>query len=85
MKIPVRVPDVVRSLVGSGVMAAVAFFCNRAGCPIYGGRRLSAARRFLNISGSTAWVLAQPTSERGRLTDFHVSGFVSQTVGLKGD
>jgi hypothetical protein len=39
----------------------------------------------LNITGSTAWVLAQPTSERGWLSDFHVSGFVSQTIGLKGD
>jgi hypothetical protein len=39
----------------------------------------------LEITGSTAWVLAQPTSERGWLSDFHVSGFVSQTIGLKGD
>ena len=46
MKIPVRVSDVVRGLAASGVMAAVAAFCNRAGCPIDGGRRLSAARRF---------------------------------------
>ena len=26
----------------------------------------------LNIAGSTAWVLAQPTSERGRLSDLYV-------------
>ena len=85
MKIPGRVSDVVRSLAGSGVMAAVAFFFTRAGCPIDGGPRLGSTRQFTQHNGSTAWVLAQPTSERGWLSDFHVSGFMSQTIGLKGD
>ncbi len=51
MKIPGRVSDVVRSLAGSGVMAAVAFFFARAGCTIDGGRRLSSARRFAQHNG----------------------------------
>ena len=46
MSIPGRASDVVRSLAGSGVMAAVAFFCTRAGYPIKGGRRLGSTRRF---------------------------------------
>ena len=51
MKIPGRVSDVVRSLAGSGVMAAVAFFFTRAGCPIDGGRRLSSTRQFTRNNG----------------------------------
>ena len=52
MKIPGRVSDVVRSLAGSGVVAAVAFFFTRAGCPIInGGRRLSSTRQFAQHNG----------------------------------
>ncbi len=51
MKIPGRVSDVVRSLAGSGVVAAVAFFFTRAGCPIDGGRRLSSTRQFTQNNG----------------------------------
>jgi hypothetical protein len=36
----------------------------------------------LNITGSTAGVTPQPSAERGWLSDFHVSGFVSQTFGM---
>jgi hypothetical protein len=46
VKIPGRVSDVVRSLAGSGVVAAVAFFCTRASCSIDGGRRVGSARQF---------------------------------------
>jgi hypothetical protein len=69
--IPGRVSDVVRSLAGSGVAAAVASFCLRAGCSVDSGWHLSQPANSLNITGSTAWVLAQPTSERA------VSGFVN--------
>ena len=51
MKIPGRVSDVVRSLAGSGVLAAGAFFCTRAGCPIDGGCRLGATRQFTQHNG----------------------------------
>ena len=51
MKIPGRVSDVVRSLAGSGVLAAGAFFCTRAGCPIDGGRRLGSTRQFTQHNG----------------------------------
>ena len=51
MKIPGRVSDVVRSLAGSGVVAAVALFCIRAGCPIDGGRRFSSTRQFTQHNG----------------------------------
>ena len=51
MKIPGRVSDVVRSLAGSGVVAAVAFFFTRAGCTIDGGRRLSSTRQFTRNNG----------------------------------
>ncbi len=51
MKIPGRVSDVVRSLAGSGVVAAVAFFFTRAGCTIDGGRRLSLTRQFTRNNG----------------------------------
>ena len=51
MKIPGRVSDVVRSLAGSGVVAAAAFFCTRAGCPIDGGYRLSSTRQFTQHNG----------------------------------
>jgi len=51
VKIPGRVSDVVRSLAGSGVVAAVAFFFTRAGCPIDGGRRLSSTRQFTQNNG----------------------------------
>ena len=51
MKIPGRVSDVVRSLAGSGVVAAVAFFFTRAGCPVDGGRRLSSSRQFTRNNG----------------------------------
>ena len=51
MKIPGRVSDVVRGLAGSGVMAAVACFFTRAGCPIDGGRRLSSTRQFTQNNG----------------------------------
>ncbi len=51
MKIPGRVSDVVRSLAGSGVVAAVAFFFTRAGCPIDGGRHLSSTRQFTRNNG----------------------------------
>ena len=51
MKIPGRVSDVVRSLAGSGVAAAVAFFCTRAGCPIDGGWRFSSSRLFTQHNG----------------------------------
>jgi hypothetical protein len=36
----------------------------------------------LNITGSTAGILPQPSAERGWFSDFHVSGFVSQTFGM---
>ena len=66
MKIPVRVSDVVRSLAGSGILAAVAAFCNRTGCLIYGGRRLGTDRRFsehfgLNCMGIGAADLGEGT------------------------
>jgi hypothetical protein len=51
VKILVRVSDVVRSLAGSGVVAAIAFFCTRAGCSIYGGSRLSSNRQFTQHNG----------------------------------
>jgi hypothetical protein len=51
VKIPGRVSDVVRGLAGSGVMAAVACFFTRAGCPIDGGRRLSSTRQFTQNNG----------------------------------
>ncbi len=51
MKIPGRVSDVVRSLDGSGVVAALAFFFTRAGCTIDGGRRLSSIRLFTQYNG----------------------------------
>ena len=51
MKIPGRVSDVVRSLPGSGVLAAVALFCTRDGCSIDGGRRLGSTRQFTQHNG----------------------------------
>ncbi len=69
MKIPGRVSDVVRSLAGSGVMAAVAFFFTRAGCTIDGGRRLGSTRQFtqhngFNRMGIGAADLAEGMAER---------------------
>jgi hypothetical protein len=51
VKTPGRVSDVVRSLAGSGVVAAFAFFFTHAGWPIYGGCRLSSARQFTQHNG----------------------------------
>jgi hypothetical protein len=51
VKIPGRVPDVVRSLAGSGVAAAVAFFCTRADRPIDGGCRIGSGRQFTQHNG----------------------------------
>ena len=51
MKTPGRVSDVVRSLAGSVVVAAVAVFCTRAGYPIDGGRRLGSTRQSTQHSG----------------------------------
>jgi hypothetical protein len=51
VSIPGRVSDVFRSLAGSGVVAAVAFFCTRAGCPIDGGWRPSSTRQFTQHNG----------------------------------
>jgi len=70
VKIPGRVSDVLRSLAGSGVVAAVASFCTRAGCPIDGGYRLSATRQFtqhnngLNCMGLGAADLGEGMVER---------------------
>jgi hypothetical protein len=66
VKIPGRVSDVVRSLTGSGILAAVAVFFTRAGCSIYGGRHLSSARQFsqhfvLNCMGIGAADLGEGT------------------------
>jgi hypothetical protein len=36
----------------------------------------------LNITGSTAGALPQPATETGWLSNFHVTGFVSQTFGM---
>jgi len=85
VKIPGRVSDVVRSLAGSGVVAAVVFFSLALAAQSMAGAVSAQPANSLNITGSTAWLLAQPTSERGWLSDFHVSRFVSQTIGLKGD
>ena len=51
MKFPVRVSDVVRSLAGSGLVAAVAFLCSRASHSIYGGCRLRSLRQFTQHNG----------------------------------
>ena len=85
MKIPGRVSDVVRSLAGSGVLAAVVFFALALAAQSMAGAVSAQPANSLNITGSTAWVLARPTSERGWLSDSHMSGFVRQTIGLKGD
>jgi hypothetical protein len=51
VKFPVRVSDVVRSLAGSGLVAAVAFLCSRASHSIYGGCRLRSPRQFTQHNG----------------------------------
>jgi hypothetical protein len=51
VKFPGRVSDVVRSLAGSGVVAAAAFFCGLARRAMYGGCHLSAARQFTQHNG----------------------------------
>jgi len=51
VKIPVRVSEVVRSLTGSGVVAAAAFFCSLARRVIYGGCHLSATLQFTQHNG----------------------------------
>ena len=63
MKIPGRVSDVFRSLAGSGVAAAVAFFCGRASRPIYGGCRLRPTRQFTQHNGLNLTVSAWPPSQ----------------------
>ena len=86
MKIPVRVSGVVRGCATSRVLAAGAIGSATAlAVHFTAGDVLAKSADSLNITGSPAWVLAQPTSDRGRLSDVYVSGFVSQTIGLKGD
>jgi len=85
VSIPGRVSDVVRSLAGSGVVAAVAFFCTRAGCPIDGGCRLGLTRQFTQHNGLNRMGIGAANLEEGWLSDSHMSGFVRQTIGLEGD
>jgi 6-phosphogluconate dehydrogenase len=68
VRIPVRVSDVVRSLSGSGVVAAVALFLTRAGRAIDGGCYRSSTRRFtqhngLNFIGIGAAGLGEGTAD----------------------
>ena len=75
MSIPGRASDVVRSLAGSGVVAAVAFFCTRAGCPIEGGRRLSSTRQFTQHNGLNRMSTGAANLEEGMVERFsHVGG-----------
>jgi hypothetical protein len=70
VKIPGRVSDVVRSLAGSGVAAAVAFFFTRARCPIDGGRRLSSTRRFTRNNGFNRMGIAAADLGEGMVEQF---------------
>ena len=70
MKIPGRASDVVRSLAGSGVVAAVAFFCTRAGCPIDGGCRLGSTRQFTQHNGLNRMGIGAANLEEGMVERF---------------
>ena len=75
MKIPGRVSSVVRGCATSRVLAAGAI--GSAPAPavhLTAGDVSAKSADSLNIAGSNAWVLAQPTSERGWLSDLYVSG-----------
>jgi hypothetical protein len=83
VKIPGRVSSVVRGFATSEALAVRAVFSTRvlAVQPTAGDVSAQSADS-LNITGSTAGVTPQPSAERGWLSDFHVSGFVSPTFGI---
>ena len=75
MKIPVRVSSVVRGFATSRGLAAGAIGSAPAPALHLTADDVSARSADpFNIAGSTAWVLVQPTLERGRLSDLYVSG-----------
>ena len=83
MKIPLRMSSVDRGFARTGLIAggAMVFLLALAALSMAGDVSPQPADS-LNITSSTTGVLPQPTSEAGWLSDFHVSGFVSQTFGM---
>jgi hypothetical protein len=83
VKIPGRVSSVVRGFATSGALTVGAMFFARALAVQSTAGDISAqSADSLNITGSTVGVTPQPSAERGWLSDFHVSGFMSQTFGM---
>jgi len=78
--IPFRVSDVVRSLAGSGVVAAVAFFCTRAGCPIDSGWHLSSTRQFTQHNGLNSMGIGAADLEEGMVERFSPIGFLGPSI-----
>ena len=75
MKIPVRVSGVVRGLaISRGPAVGAIGFAPALALHLTADGVLARSAESLNIAGSTARVLAQPTSERERLSDACVPG-----------
>jgi hypothetical protein len=75
VKIPVRVSSVVRGFTTSRLLAAGAIGSAPAlAVRSWAGDYSAQPADSLIIAGSKAWVLAQPTSERERLSYLYVSG-----------
>jgi hypothetical protein len=75
VKIPGRVSSVVRGFATSRALAAGAvFFTAAPAIDSTAGNVAARSADSLDIAGSTAGVMPQPSAERGWLRDFHVSG-----------